>query len=157
MALAPPTHIMNELYKILTETTERCRYPIGVLTTEHRDTWYQARKKLEQGKQTCYVPHTHKHTHTRLCVCVCIASCFVGKTRFSSIFVIVLFVYGLQGSLDQEWDWKGGIAILRFIPCCCWGYVSLASTKAYWIAFFHCLAHYQSSKFNFPLILSTTR
>ena len=57
LTVAPPTHIMNELHKILTDTVEACPCPVGVLTTEHRDTWYQARKRLSEGtySKKCFI------------------------------------------------------------------------------------------------------
>ena len=50
IALAPPTFILNQLKWIVEDAKERNPYPVGVLTTEHRDKWYEAREKLRKGK-----------------------------------------------------------------------------------------------------------
>ena len=45
----PPSYVIRELHKILDDATEPAEHPVGVLTTEHRDTWYRARQTLIQG------------------------------------------------------------------------------------------------------------
>ena len=50
LAVAPPTHIVNELHNVLKSVPEPAEYPVGILTTEHRDTWFYARERLLNGK-----------------------------------------------------------------------------------------------------------
>ena len=50
LAVAPGSHIQKELHSILEMAMEKNRYPVGVLTNEHRDTWYQCRERLVKGK-----------------------------------------------------------------------------------------------------------
>ena len=50
LAVAPPTYIVSELHNILKAAPEPAEYPVGILTTEHRDTWFQARERLLRGK-----------------------------------------------------------------------------------------------------------
>ena len=47
--IVPPSYIVNEIHKILDDATEPASFPVGVLTTEHRDTWYKASQTLIQG------------------------------------------------------------------------------------------------------------
>ncbi|XP_065917320.1 carnitine O-acetyltransferase-like isoform X2 [Dysidea avara] len=44
--LVPAQHIEEQLHSIVNSTPVRAQYPLGVLTSEHRDTWYQARERL---------------------------------------------------------------------------------------------------------------
>ena len=56
LAVAPGSHIVEELHRILRAAPTPAEYPVGILTTEHRDTWYQARERLIQGvHQLIYV------------------------------------------------------------------------------------------------------
>ena len=49
LAVAPSDHIIAELHRILETTPTQNDFPVGILTNEHRDTWYQARETLKQG------------------------------------------------------------------------------------------------------------
>ena len=51
LAVAPPSHIVSQLHSILELAREPNKQPVGILTSEHRDTWYQARECLLQGIQ----------------------------------------------------------------------------------------------------------
>lgn len=48
LAVAPPSHIVSQLHSILELAREPNKQPVGILTSEHRDTWYQARECLLQ-------------------------------------------------------------------------------------------------------------
>ena len=50
LAVAPATHLVEQLKAIIMSGLEPCKLPVGLLTTEHRDTWYQAREELKKGK-----------------------------------------------------------------------------------------------------------
>ena len=49
LAPAPGSHIVEELHRILRAVPTPAEHPVGILTTEHRDTWYQARERLRKG------------------------------------------------------------------------------------------------------------
>ena len=49
LAVVPGSHLVEQLKAIVVSHVEPCKFPIGLLTTEHRDTWYQAREKLNKG------------------------------------------------------------------------------------------------------------
>ena len=49
--LVPAQHIEEQLHNIVNSASVKAQYPVGVLTSEHRDTWYQARKRLITGKK----------------------------------------------------------------------------------------------------------
>ena len=55
LAVAPPSHIVSQLHSILELAREPNKQPVGILTSEHRDTWYQARECLLQGIQLEYI------------------------------------------------------------------------------------------------------
>ncbi|XP_065885479.1 carnitine O-acetyltransferase-like isoform X2 [Dysidea avara] len=42
----PVHHIEKELHQIMNSSPSKPQHPVGVLTTEHRDTWYKARERL---------------------------------------------------------------------------------------------------------------
>jgi len=46
LAVAPSSHIVRELHRILRAAPDPAEHPVGILTSEHRDTWYQARERL---------------------------------------------------------------------------------------------------------------
>lgn len=50
LAVAPASHLVQQLKAIVVSDVEPCKFPVGLLTTEHRDTWYQAREKLNKGE-----------------------------------------------------------------------------------------------------------
>ena len=45
----PAQHIEDQLHKIIKGSPTKAQHPVGVLTTEHRDTWYSAREQLITG------------------------------------------------------------------------------------------------------------
>ena len=47
--LAPAQHIEEQLHKIVKSSPTKAQHPVGVLTSEHRDTWYSARERLIKG------------------------------------------------------------------------------------------------------------
>ena len=49
LALAPPSHIVKELQAIMDSAPDTCEHPVGILTTEHRDSWYRTRQELLKG------------------------------------------------------------------------------------------------------------
>ena len=49
LAPAPGSHIVEELHRILRAAPTPAEYLVGILTTEHRDTWHQARERLRKG------------------------------------------------------------------------------------------------------------
>ena len=49
LAAAPGSHIVEELHHILRVAPTPSEHPVGILTTEQRDTWYQARQRLSEG------------------------------------------------------------------------------------------------------------
>ncbi len=51
LALVPPKHIVKELLGIMQAAPDTCEYPVGVLTTEHRDNWLRTRQELMQGRE----------------------------------------------------------------------------------------------------------
>lgn len=46
LAVAPASHVAEQLKKIVMSNLEPNKFPVGLLTTEHRDVWYQARERL---------------------------------------------------------------------------------------------------------------
>ena len=51
LAVCPPTHIVHQLHNILKAAPEPAEYPVGILTSEHRDTWFHARERLLKGNK----------------------------------------------------------------------------------------------------------
>jgi len=47
--LVPAQHIEEQLHKIVESSPTKAQHPVGVLTSEHRDTWYNARERLLTG------------------------------------------------------------------------------------------------------------
>ncbi len=54
LAVAPPSHVMSEIHKVLDSAPETCEHPVGVLTTDHRDNWIRTREEMMQGLYVCY-------------------------------------------------------------------------------------------------------
>ena len=54
-ALVPAQHIEEQLHKIVESSPTKAQHPVGVLTSEHRDTWYNARERLIQGTTSTYI------------------------------------------------------------------------------------------------------
>ena len=50
LSMAPASHIMQQLEAILCTAADPAPYPVGILTTEHRDIWAQARERLANGE-----------------------------------------------------------------------------------------------------------
>ena len=50
LAMAPSTHIITELHNIIRMSSDPSKYPVGILTSEHRDTWAKSRERLVMGK-----------------------------------------------------------------------------------------------------------
>ena len=50
LSMAPASHVMQQLEAILCTAADPAPYPVGILTTEHRDTWAQARERLASGE-----------------------------------------------------------------------------------------------------------
>ena len=55
LALAPPSHIVKELQAIMDSAPDMCEHPVGILTTEHRDSWYRTRQELLKGTHCVHV------------------------------------------------------------------------------------------------------
>ena len=49
--MAPASHIRQQLEAVLSDAREPAQFPVGILTTEHRDTWTQIRERLASGKR----------------------------------------------------------------------------------------------------------
>ena len=47
--LVPAQHIEEQLHKIVESSPTKAQHPVGVLTSEHRETWYNARERLLTG------------------------------------------------------------------------------------------------------------
>ena len=50
LSMAPASHVMQQLEAILRTAADPAPFPVGILTTEHRDTWAQARERLASGE-----------------------------------------------------------------------------------------------------------
>ena len=48
-ALVPAQHIEEQLHKIVESSPSKAQHPVGVLTTENRDTWHGVRERLIAG------------------------------------------------------------------------------------------------------------
>ncbi len=71
LAVAPASHIMSQLHEILKTAPASCEHPVGVLTTEHRDSWTETRQNLLLGESDITPPpppphHTYEHTSTTI-------------------------------------------------------------------------------------------
>lgn len=51
LSVAPASHIMEQLGAIMKTATDPAPYPVGILTSEHRDTWAEARERLAASKK----------------------------------------------------------------------------------------------------------
>ena len=52
--MIPPSHFIRTLHHILDDAAEPADDPVGILTAETRDTWYQARQELLQSLEQFY-------------------------------------------------------------------------------------------------------
>jgi len=76
LALAPPSHIMAEIHKVLEAAPETCEHPVGIMTTEHRDNWAKTREEMMLGVYVC----------VQVCVCAkAIAMLELRNTRYNLI------------------------------------------------------------------------
>ena len=50
LAAAPSTHIIDELHNIIKLSSDPSEYPVGILTSEQRDTWTESRERLTMGE-----------------------------------------------------------------------------------------------------------
>ena len=50
LAVAPSKHIIEQLHNIIKMTPDPSEYPVGILTSDHRDTWTMARERLIKGE-----------------------------------------------------------------------------------------------------------
>ena len=49
LSVAPASHIMQQLESVLSDARDPAQFPVGILTSEHRDTWTQMRERLASG------------------------------------------------------------------------------------------------------------
>ena len=49
LSAAPASHIMLQLETVLSDARDPAQFPVGILTSEHRDTWAQMRETLTSG------------------------------------------------------------------------------------------------------------
>ena len=49
--MIPPSHLIKMLNHILDDASEPAEHPVGILTADTRDIWYQVRQKLMQGQE----------------------------------------------------------------------------------------------------------
>ena len=47
--MAPADHILQQLQHIVEGGASPAPHPVGILTTQHRDTWAEARERLIAG------------------------------------------------------------------------------------------------------------
>lgn len=50
LSMAPASHVKEQLEAVLRDAKEPAPYPVGILTSEHRDTWAEMRERLARGK-----------------------------------------------------------------------------------------------------------
>lgn len=50
LAMAPSGHIIEQLHRIIKMTPDPSNYPVGILTSDHRDAWTQSRERLLKGE-----------------------------------------------------------------------------------------------------------
>ena len=51
--MVTPSHMIEVLGQILDDAKEPVEHPVGILTAETRDNWYENREKLMKGLQKC--------------------------------------------------------------------------------------------------------
>ena len=47
--IAPFDHVRQQVVELMQSSPEPAQYQIGLLTSEHRDVWYQKRQRLMKG------------------------------------------------------------------------------------------------------------
>jgi hypothetical protein len=57
LAMAPSSHIIEQLYNIIKMSSDPSDSPVGILTSDHRDTWAKSRERLVAGQ--CMVDLTY--------------------------------------------------------------------------------------------------
>ena len=77
LAVAPSTYIIEQLQNIIKMTSDPSSYPVGILTSDHRDTWTKSRKRLSKGEPKITNSSSLPHVVCRVqcyyvCVCVCV-------------------------------------------------------------------------------------
>ena len=50
LAVVPSSHIIQQLHNIVEMSSDPSQFPVGILTSDHRDTWAKARQRLIMGK-----------------------------------------------------------------------------------------------------------
>lgn len=71
MAVSPSSHIIQQLHNIMKMSSDLSECPVGILTSEHRDSWAKSRERLVAGQQ--------KHLHMYISVCICISQLECGS------------------------------------------------------------------------------
>lgn len=51
LSMAPASHVMEQLETVLCDAREPSLFPVGILTSEHRDTWTVMRERLARGEK----------------------------------------------------------------------------------------------------------
>ena len=51
LAVAPSTHIIEQLHNIIKMSSDPPEYPVGILTSDHRDNWAKSRERLLMGER----------------------------------------------------------------------------------------------------------
>ena len=51
LSVAPASHVMEQLETILQAAEDPAPFPVGILTSEHRDTWAKMRERLAAGER----------------------------------------------------------------------------------------------------------
>ena len=49
LAVAPSSYIIEQLHNIIKMTSDPSSDPVGILTSDHRDTWAKSRERLVKG------------------------------------------------------------------------------------------------------------
>ena len=58
LAVAPSSHIIQQLHNIIKMSSDPADSPVGVLTTEHRDTWTKSRERIIMGEWSYVLMYT---------------------------------------------------------------------------------------------------
>ena len=56
LAVVPSSHIIEQLHYIIKMTSDPSKYPVGILTSDHRDSWAKSRERLIAGQLKIPVP-----------------------------------------------------------------------------------------------------
>ena len=66
LAVAPSSHVVEQLHSIIKMTSDLSTCPVGILTSERRDTWTECRERLLIGilvKVLCQLTSRHHDYH----------------------------------------------------------------------------------------------